>query len=255
MRSTAALIPLLFAVLTTALPAQKLGYDDTPFLPGGKWRVHDSKRPQPPVMEPGPFVALPRPKDAIVLFDGTDLSKWTGRNDKASWKTESGYMEVNRTGEIRTRDNFGSCQLHVEWASPTKVKGNSQGRGNSGVFLMGRYEIQVLDCYENQTYPDGQAASLYGQEPPSLNVCRGPGQWQTYDIFFAAPRFDDQKKLVSPARVTILHNGIIVQNNAAFIGSTTHKRVGKYGAHGPGPIKLQDHGNPVRFRNIWIRKL
>ncbi len=245
------LLPLLAAVVC----AQGEGYDDTPVIPGQKWKVHDKARPNPPVVEPGPFVAMTRPEDAVVLFDGKDLSKWTGRGGKASWKLQDGYMEVNGTGEIATRDKFGDFQLHLEWAAPEQVKGKSQGRGNSGVFLCGRYEVQVLDSFENKSYADGQAAALYGQHPPLANACRGPGEWQTYDIVFRAPRFDDEGKVSSPATVTVIHNGIVVQNNRSFIGGTTHRRVATYSKHGDGPIKLQDHGNPVRYRNIWVREL
>ena len=246
---------LVLVLVPVLAAAQGVGYDDTPQLPGQQWKVHDKARPNPPVVEPGPFSALPRPKDAIVLFDGTDLSKWTGRGGKASWKIENGYMEVNKTGEIATRDKFGDFQLHLEWASPVEVKGNSQGRGNSGVFLAGRYEIQILDSYNNKSYADGQAAAMYGQFPPLANACRGPGEWQTYDIAFRGPRFGDDGKLQTPARVTVVHNGVVVHNGRAYLGGTTHRAVAMYGKHGPGPIKLQDHGNPVRFRNIWIREL
>ncbi len=239
-------------------PARKIGYDNTPFLPNSKWRVHDGSRPQPRIVTPGTASTADKPgkapSDAIVLFDGKSLAKWTGRKDKANWKLDKGHMEVNGTGEIRTRESFGSCQLHVEWATPAVVKGHGQGRGNSGIFLMGRYEVQVLDNFNNRTYPDGQAASLYGQKPPLVNAARKPGEWQTYDILFTAPRFKD-KKLVSPGYVTVIHNGVVVQNHEALLGSSTHKRVAKYSAHGKGPIKLQDHGNPTRYRNIWLRKL
>lgn len=246
-------IPLVL-VATAAKYCPQDGYTDTPFLPGGKWRVHDAKRPQPRIVTPGATAGAP-PADAVVLFDGKDLSQWLGRGGEAKWKVENGYAEVNRTGDIRTKAQFGDCQLHIEWAAPAEVKGKSQGRGNSGVFLMGRYEVQVLDCYENRSYPDGQAAALYGQTPPLVNACRPPGEWQTYDIIFRAPRFDG-KKLLEPARVTVIHNGVVVHHAQELIGGTTHKRVAKYGAHGPkGPIKLQDHGNPVRYRNIWVRPL
>ena len=233
--------------------AQSPGYDDTPFLPGGKWRVHDSSRPQPRV------VAAPAdapPSDAVVLFDGTDLSRWrSGGGEDAKWQVEGGYMEVNGTGKIVTRDTFGDCQLHVEFATPAEVKGESQGRGNSGVFFFDRYEVQVLDSYENPSYPDGQASALYGQYPPMVNSSRPPGEWQSYDIIFKAPRFEGGE-LVSPAVVTVFHNGIIVHHAREMVGATSHRNVGKYSPHGPaGPIALQDHGNPVRFRNVWVRPL
>lgn len=164
-------------------------------------------------------------------------------------------MEVNGTGGIQTADSFGDVQLHIEWAAPAEVKGSSQGRGNSGVFFLGRYEIQILDSHRNVTYADGQAASMYGQFPPLVNACRPPGEWQSYDIVFLAPRFDG-KELVEPARVTVFHNGIVVHHATAFLGGTRHRSNPSYQAHPEvGPIHLQDHGNPVRFRNVWVRRL
>jgi hypothetical protein len=236
-------------------------------LPNSPWRVHDSRRPQPPVVTPGTFSTPEQPgrppSDAIVLFDGTGLSPWKGREGAAQWKVENGYMEVTRTGDIETREHFGDCQLHIEWAAPAEVKGDSQGRGNSGVFLAGRYEIQVLDGYENRTYADGITASLYGQYPPLVNACRKPGEWQTYDVFFVAPRFDGGvpgaagSGLVSPAHITLVHNGVLVHHHVPLMGPTGHKRAASYAQPHPpeGPVKLQDHGNPVRYRNIWIRRL
>jgi hypothetical protein len=230
-----------------------VGYSDTPQLPGQKWRVHDIARPQPNVVTPGAAGAAP--SDAVVLFDGKDLSAWKSGDQAAGWKVEGGYAEVNGSGNIETRAEFGDCQLHVEWAAPAKVESSSQGRGNSGVFLMGRYEIQVLDSFDNRTYADGSAASLYGQFPPLVNACRKPGEWQSYDIFFRAPRFEGGE-LVAPALVTLVHNGVVVQHAQEFLGATRHREVATYSAHPPaGPIVLQDHGNPVRYRNIWVRKL
>ena len=242
--------------LTLALDDQGVGYDDTPMLPDQPWRVHDKDRPVPAVVDPGPAGApAPVPSDAIVLFDGTDLDQWTGRDGEAGWKLEDGAMEVNGTGDIQTRASFGDVQLHLEWASPAEVVGESQGRGNSGVFLFGRYEIQILDSFENRSYADGQAAALYGQHPPAVNACRGPGEWQSYDIFFRAPRFAEGE-LEAPATVTVVHNGVLVHDCARFLGATAHRAVAGYAPHDPtGPIKLQDHGNPVRFRNIWVREL
>lgn len=235
----------------------KLGYDDTPFLPGSKWRVHDGNRPQPRVVTPGEKFGDP-PSDAVVLFDGTDLSQWVSVKDggPARWKVENGYMEVVAgTGDIQTLQHFGDCQLHIEWMAPAEVRGEGQGRGNSGVFLMGLYEIQVLDCYENPTYPDGTTAAIYGQYPPLVNACRRPGEWQTYDIIWKAPRFDGDK-LVEPAYVTVFHNGIVVHYHTPLFGPTTHRQVLPYRPHPPvGPLRLQDHGDPVRFRNIWYRVL
>jgi hypothetical protein len=240
-------------------PKQGPGYTDTPLIPGQEWRVHDATRPHPQVLAPLPAgEPVPVPTDAIVLFGGEaeDLAQWTGRGDKAGWKVEGDYMEVNGTGDVRTRAEFGDCQLHVEWCAPVVVKGDGQGRGNSGVFLMGRYEVQVLDSYDNVTYADGQAAALYGQAPPRVNVCRKPGEWQTYDIIFTAPRFADDGTLASPARITVIHNGVVVHANRDLLGTTNHKAAPAYTPHAPkGPLKLQDHGNPVRFRNIWVRPL
>jgi len=232
-------------------PARPLGYQNTPLIPGTKWHVHDGLRPQPDIVTPKPLAGpVPPPPGAIVLFDGKDLSKWKNKN----WKLKDGYMQAAKGTQISV-DTFGDMQLHIEWATPKVVKGVGQGRGNSGVFPMGKYEIQVLDSYNNQTYPDGQAAAVYGQYPPLLNASRPPGEWQTYDITFIAPRFKDGK-LVSPARVTVIHNGILVQDNVRIMGLATHKRVAKYAPHAPvGPISLQDHGNPVRFRNIWVKPL
>lgn len=245
----------------TFMQDEKLGYEDTPFLPGDKWRVHDGKRPQPPVVTPGTFSTQDAPgkppADATVLFDGSNLSRWkNGKGEAAPWKVENGYMEVaGGGGDIQTRDEFGDCQLHIEWTAPNPGKGSGQGRGNSGIFLMGRYEIQVLDNYENKTYPDGQAGSVYGEFPPLVNASRKPGEWQSYDILWTAPRFKDDK-LESPAYVTILHNGVVVQNHTELIGATGHRNVGAYKPHGlTGPIRLQDHGDPVRYRNIWIRPI
>jgi hypothetical protein len=233
----------------------QLGYDDTPLIPNSKFRVHDSTRPQPRIVTPGSDNSPP--SDAIVLFDGSDLSGWVGKGDAdAAWKVENGYMEVAPgTGNIRTRAEFGDCQLHVEWASPEVVKGDGQGRGNSGVFLMGRYEIQVLDCYQNPTYADGTTGAIYGQYAPLVNACLPPGQWQTYDIMWTAPRFDGNT-FVSPARVTVILNGVVLHHATVLTGPTTHRAIEEYKMHPEsGPLELQDHGDLVRFRNIWYRPL
>jgi 3-keto-disaccharide hydrolase len=234
------------------------GYTDTPMLPGMPWHVHDPARPHPPVVTPAPAPdkPVPPPSDAIVLFDGKDLDAWTGHGGKASWKIEDGYAEVNHTGDIQTKQQFGSFQLHIEWATPAEVKGTSQERGNSGVFLHGRFEVQVLDSYENVTYADGQAAAIYGQYPPLVNACRKPGEWQTYNILFEAPRFGSDGKLETPAYVTVIQNGVVVQAHRAILGDTAHRVLPEYHTHeSTGPIKLQDHGTPVHYRNIWIREL
>jgi hypothetical protein len=192
-----------------------------------------------------------------MLFDGQDLSSWTDANgNPARWKVENGFMEVAAgTGSIETKRGFGDCQIHIEWASPAIVAGEGQDRGNSGVYLMDTYEVQVLDSYDNKTYADGSAAAIYGQYPPLVNACRKPGEWQTYDIIFHAPRFDKDKKLVTPARMTVLHNGILVHDNAVVWGPTTQDNP-QYSYHPDKmPLSLQDHGHPVRYRNIWIREL
>jgi len=227
-----------------------------------KWKIHDLNRPVPPVITPGTSstqeVPGKAPSDAIVLFDGKDLSQWLDKDGGAAkWKVENGYVEVvAHTGYIHTKMPFGDCQLHVEFSEPVPPKGDSQERGNSGVFLMGLYEIQVLDSYENKTYADGQAAAVYGQYPPLVNASRPPGQWQSYDIVFHGPRFDASGNLVRAARVTVFHNGVLVQDNVEIKGRTA---IGDVPTYVPGPDKLplalQDHGNPVRFRNIWIREL
>lgn len=221
-------------------------------LSGNNWDVHDMFRPQPPIMTP-----MSPPSDAIVLFDGSGISQWIGSGgEKAQWKVENGYMEVNGTGNIHTKEGFGDCQLHIEWATPVEVTESSQGRGNSGIFLMGKYEVQVLDSYDNKTYPDGQAGAIYGQYPPLVNACREAGEWQSYDIIFRRPRFSKGGKVIRPAYISVLHNGIVIQNNVEILGKTGHKKQATYQRHADKfPLMLQDHGNPVRFRNIWICSL
>lgn len=226
-----------------------------------KWKIHDPNRPLPPVIDPGTSSTQDTPgrppSDAVILFDGKDLSHWVDKDGKpAKWKVENGYAEVTAgTGNISTKDSFGDCQLHVEFAEPSPGVGESQERGNSGVFLMSLYEIQVLDSFENKTYADGQASAVYGQYPPLVNASRPPGQWQIYNIIFHGARFKDGK-LTRPARVTVLHNGVLVQDNVELTGPTAH---GERPPYKPGPdklpIQLQDHSYPVRFRNIWIREL
>ena len=225
------------------------------------WPIHSTSRPQPPVVNPGPaHAAAAPPSDAIVLFDGRSLDAWRSADSAdrpARWKVERGYMEVAAgTGNIATARGFGDVQLHIEWAAPDVVKGEGQERGNSGVFLMGRYELQVLDSYRNTTYPDGQAGAIYGQYPPLVNASRAPGEWQTYDIIFHRPRFDAAGAVLSPARMTVLHNGVLVQDNAVLTGPTGHHERPPYARHPDRlPLILQDHGNPVRYRNIWVREV
>ena len=231
--------------------------------PDPNWLDHDRARPQPPAITPAtPSVqdqAGKAPSDAEVLFDGQDLSKWAAMDGSPTkWIMKDGYMEcVRGSGYIRTMQNFGDCQLHVEWATPVPAEGAGQGRGNSGVFLgLDRYEIQVLDSYQSTTYADGSAGSLYGQYPPLVNACLAPGQWQSYDIIYSAPRFDDQGKLLSPTRVTVFQNGVLIQNNVDLTGPTSWLERAPYQPHPEKqPISLQDHGNPVRYRNIWVREL
>ncbi|MBS0208148.1 MAG: DUF1080 domain-containing protein [Planctomycetes bacterium] len=206
--------------------------------------------PEPRLVTPGDGTAPP--SDAIVLFGGKDLSAWDG-GDK--WLVADGVATVKDTS-IRTKQAFGDCQVHLEWAAPAEVKGEGQGRGNSGIFFMDKYEIQILDSYGNTTYFDGQAGALYKQWPPLVNACRKPGEWQTYDILFTTPRFDLDGKLLKPGAVTVLHNGVVVQNHAEILGSTAWHKPPEYEPHDPtGHISLQNHGNPVRYRNIWIREL
>ena len=211
-------------------------------------------------MKPGAFESAPPPSDAIVLFDGKSLAKWRSSDSThspAKWKVADGYMEVAPgTGGIETRDAFGDCQLHIEWRAPTPAKGEGQERGNSGVFLMGMYEVQVLDSYNNITYADGQAAAVYGQYPPLVNASRPPGEWQSYDIVWHRPHFDAQGRLASAARITVFFNGLLAQDNVILTGPTAHQHRPPYHAHADAlPLGLQDHGDPVRFRNIWIRTL
>ena len=258
MKITVVIACVLAGAVLGAQQPTPTGYQDTPLQPNGKWHIHDGKRPQPRVVTPGPFVSLPAPSDAIVLLgDGQDLSHWqmTQGGGAVGWPIENGVLSSGK-GMIRTtRDDFTDYQLHLEFATPSEVKGNSQGRGNSGVFLNGVFEIQVLDSFENITYPDGQAAAMYGQFPPMVNASRKPGEWQSYDIVFTSPRFNGTT-LARPATVTVIHNGVTVHAAQGFLGPTAHKRIGTYEpSHAKGYIGLQDHGNPVRFRNIWIRPL
>ena len=259
---------LAIALAAGALAAQgpnDLGFTDTPMLPDQPYRVHDPARPHPRVVTPGGQVGQ-APSDAIVLFDGSDLSKWsaaklgtasyTQSTEPAPWKVENGYFEVvPGSGDIATREKFGDIQLHVEWAAPASRRGNSQDRGNSGILLMGLYEIQVLDTYNNPTYADGTAGAIYGQWPPLVNAVRPPGEWQSYDIVFEAPVFEGDR-LVRPAYFTVFVNGIVVQNRKASLGPMVWRQVATYKPHAAeGPILLQDHSHPVRYRNIWLRRL
>ena len=255
-------LTLTAAVSVRAADGKKgLGYNDTPMIPGTQWHIHDGDRPVPKIITPGAtFTHLaPAPSDAIVLFDGTDLSKWQhGEGVAAKWKVQDGYMEVvPKSGVLRTKEKFGDFQLHIEFATPAKVEGSSQGRGNNGVNIWGKYEIQVLDSYNNPTYADGQAGAIYGQTPPLVNASKPPGEWQTYDIIWEGPRWDAENKLASKAHVTVIHNGAVLHHRRELHGPTNHRSIGNYGAkpQTSGPIELYEHGNPVRFRNIWLRPL
>ncbi len=234
-------------------------YVDTPT---GRWLIHDVNRPAPPIITPG-ATSADAPSDAVVLFDGTaaSMANWTDVNDVPSkWRVADGYMEsVKGAGYVQTKNEFGSCQLHVEFATPSRVQGSSQDRGNSGVFLQGQYEVQVLDSYDNRTYPDGQCSALYGRAVPLVNACRKPGEWQTYDIVYHRPTFDKDSNVTRKATFTVFHNGVLVQDHVELTGGTGWRgphAISDYEPHGDkGPIMLQDHGNPVRYRNIWVREL
>jgi len=238
--------------------AEKAG----PQQPWSQYKVHDMTRPVPPVVTPGtastPEQPGKPPSDAIVLFDGTDLSKWQAvGGGEPTFRVVDGVALSYGPKYMETKEKFGDVQLHVEWAEPAEVKGDSQGRGNSGVFLMGKFETQVLDSYNNRTYADGQCGAVYGQYPPQVNACRPPGEWQTYDIIFHHPRYEGDK-LTEPAYITTLQNGVLIQDHQRIEGPTGHMHVASYPENvklETGPIALQYHGNPVRFRNIWVRPL
>lgn len=241
---------------------------DVPYMFIDGVKVHETdvtKQPLPPVVTPGePAGFFAPPSDAVVLFDGSDKSfkaNWTDtKGNPSRWAVVDGALEsVKKAGFIQTKEGFGSCQLHIEWAAPAKAAGDGQGRGNSGVFLMGAYEVQVLDSFENPTYADGQAGALYGRSKPLANACRKPGEWQSYDIIFHRPVFDGQGKLLRRATFTVFHNGVLIQDHTVLSGGTgwmgPHAAT-EYKAHPDKlPISLQDHGNPVRFRNVWVREL
>ena len=223
-----------------------------------QWPQHSMDRPRPPVVQPAPHAERAPPSDAIVLFDGKDLAQWQAEDGSAAkWVVRDGFVEVKPgTGMLVSRRGFGDAQLHIEWATPTPPKGEGQERGNSGIFLMGIYELQVLDSYQNDTYADGQAGAIYGQSPPLVNATRPPGQWQTYDVVFHRPHFKADSSVERPARMTVFLNGVLIQDNFELSGPTAHQRRPPYSAHADKlPLKLQDHGNPVRYRNIWIREL
>lgn len=246
--------PTLLCTLFLMTAASSLAQ---PPLRQGDPKLTELWEPQPKVVAPGK-TAADAPADAIVLFDGANADAWVGRDGKpVKWKVENGAMTVvGGTGDIRTKEGFGDCQLHIEWRTPAEVSGEGQGRGNSGIFFMGQYELQVLDSYNNKTYANGQAGSIYKQLPPLVNASRGPGEWQTYDVIFTAPRFNEDGSLKSQARITVFHNGVLIQNDRVLWGSTEYIGIAAYEKHGERePLVLQDHGNPVSYRNIWIRPL
>ncbi len=232
------------------------GFTDTPILPGTNWHVHDAERPQPPVVTPGEGCAPP--SDATSLFNGTDLAGWVGAADgePAKWLVEDGHMEVVKgAGSIQTAAEFGDCQLHVEFACPAEVDPEAAFPGNSGVYMMGLYEVQVLDCFEHLIYADGTTGAMYGQVPPMANVCRKPGEWQSFDIVWEAHHFCEGK-LVRPAFITVFHNGVLLHLRSELRGPTAYRTLTDYDEPLPnvGPLMLQNHcSDPVRFRNIWCR--
>lgn len=247
-----------------AKPNHDLGFQDTPILPGLPYHVHDSARPHPPVVTPAEAPGG-APSDAMVLFDGKDLSQWmsgkswitrAGSGEAPEWKVSDGYVEcVPNTGDLVTRAKFGDIQLHIEWSSPGEIKGNSQARGNSGVLLMGRYEVQVLDSYQNPTYADGQAGAIYGQWPPLANAVRAPGKWNAYDIVFEAPVLEGDK-VIKPAYITVFLNGVLLHNRKESMGPMVYRQVAHYSAQpAEDSLVLQNHNSAVRYRNIWVRKL
>jgi hypothetical protein len=226
-------------------------YDSMPKLPGSPWRVHDHGRPQPAMVTPATQPGAP-PSDAIVLFDGGDLSKWVGGNAAG---IEDHCINIRKVGQIASKQKFGDCQLHVEWATPIKPDGDAMVWGNSGVFFLGKYELQIIESHDSKIYADGIAGAVYGQTPPSVNAAKKPGEWQTYDIVFHAPRFDGDK-VAKPADFTVFWNGVLVQDHTASLGPTKHGEVAVYDSRETtGPIVLQQHNSGVRFRNIWVRPL
>lgn len=260
-----ATILAMVAAPTYGRAAEAPGYDDTPRLPHSPWRVHDRRRPQPAMVEAGKTPGAP-PADAIVLFNGKDLSAWQGGNPRG---VENGTINILKTGEIRTKRSFGDCQFHIEWATPAVADGDLMNWGNSGIFFLARreppnasqanlsdgHELQIIESHDSKIYADGIAGAIYGQTPPLVNVARRPGQWQTFDVVFTAPRFQG-RKLVQPARFTVLWNGVLVLYHQASLGPTMHRILAAYDSQETsGPIKLQQHHSAVRFRNIWVRPL
>jgi hypothetical protein len=254
-----AAIAVACAAGSPAAAQEKPGFKDTPMLPDGKWRVHDADRPHPEVVKPGPVLGAP-PSDAVVLFDGKSLDAW--QPQAGPWTVKDGVLTVPPrapgAGEnaLVSKQNFGDVQLHLEFRSPNPPEKSSQDRGNSGIWFMQRYEIQILDGHNNPTYADGTVGAIYGWKPPLVNASRAPGDWQSYDVVFERPRFGADGKLLRPAYITAFLNGVLVQNRQPWLGGTIWRKVGTYEPHGDAaPIQLQDHDSPVSFRNIWVRRL
>ncbi|MEN3940521.1 DUF1080 domain-containing protein [Prosthecobacter sp. SYSU 5D2] len=259
--------PLLSADKPAPDAPSPIGYSDTPVIPGTQWKVHDIDRPRPEYVAPGKKLG-DAPADAIILFDGTNADAFVSKVKNAegkptaelgpcAWKIDNGELVVDG-GDSWTKEEFASCQFHIEWKSEPHTAGNSQKKGNGGVFFMDRYECQMLDTYENPTYADGMTGCIYGQTPPLVNAVKKPGEWQTYDIVFTAPKLDGDK-VIEPAYVTTFVNGVCVQVHTKIMGPTKHKNITDYTGSFPAtaPLRLQDHKNnpPIRLRNIWVRKL
>ena len=243
-------------VATGVLQAEEgLGYQDTPIIPVTPYHVHDGTRPQPRIVETAGAVVIKPPSDAKVLFDGTNLDAWTSDGGKAAWEIKGGAMFA-KDKDIQTKEEFGAIQLHFEWRLEAGRPVSGQRGGNSGCFLMGLYEVQILQSHGNKTYPDGQAGSLYGQLPPLVNATSPQGEWNSYDVTFVPPVYIDGK-VKTLAKITIVHNGVVVQNGESYSGPTTHQSLASYPAQHPktGPLRLQFHGDPMQFRNFWVRPL
>ncbi len=227
----------------------------TPVIPGTPWQVHDGTRPQPRVVETAGAVSVKAPGDAKVLFDGTSLDAWTTDGKPATWKIKDGSL-VASPGTLISKDKFGPVQVHIEWRVPADRKVNGQGGGNSGIFLMGLYEVQILQSHGNKTYPDGTAGALYGQTPPLVNATAPQGEWQSYEILFTPPKYEGGK-VVEAATATVIENGVVLHNARKFLGPTQFRQLASYPAEHPetGPIQLQFHGDPIEFRNIWVRPI
>lgn len=263
MKKTSILSFLGFCFVCTCfclVRAEEPGYTDTPFLPDSQWRVHDQARPQPQKVKPGTGdIGMTAPSDAVVLFDGKTLEKWMRGDGTPAGDgiLADGSFDIVKTGQLRTKEEFGDCQLHVEWMSPPEeaVKNDRMNWGNSGVFMMGEFEMQIIESHDSYIYADGNAGAVYGQYPPLVNPARKPGEWQSFDIYFTAPKFDGEK-LVIPAYVTIVYNGVMVQNHQPILGTAVHRVLpGAYPVKTTGPLMLQEHHSAVKFRNIWIRPL